>query len=111
MASLFSGICWGVVFYNKQTHNKFTGLNIQEVGHASGKFGNFMRHGIPVIYDGCGQFLTKEIRKYSLGLPLNDFLTNLHLAQNETAAYQKRCLEYYEKKLTPDRLEHFFARL
>jgi hypothetical protein len=112
MQSLFEGISWGIVFYQMQKNNRYTGLNIQEIGHASGKFGNFMRHGIPVIYDGCGQFLTYEIENNKIGMHFDKFLEKAEFIEGEALInYQRRCQNYYDKKLKAEKLEKLIATL
>lgn len=109
MSPLFAGVKWGIVFYEPQQGNRFLGKNIAEIGMASGKFGNFMRHSIPVIYNGCGSILTQEIEYNKLGISFEKF-KSLEMYSSETihAAYRLRCQDYFERKINYNVYGKFF---
>ena len=104
MSALFEGVTWGIVFYEVQKNNRFLGRNIAEIGLASGKFGNFMRHGIPVIYNQCGPYLTKEIEENKLGVSFEEFNSILTIEKSiSNNSYRRNCLDYFEDKINYER--------
>lgn len=67
MASLFDGVDVGLAFYKSISGNPFLGKNIENIGLASGKISNYLRHGVPVITNLDGE-ISDIVRRYNAGL-------------------------------------------
>lgn len=84
LGALLTGIDVGLAFYFPDWASRFTGRNLQEIGLASGKIADFLRHGVPVITNvekpygyllkehDCGEVVS-ELKSLGESLAVNDF--------------------------------------
>lgn len=69
MSPLFDGVDVGLAFYRSVPNNPFLGRNIEQIGLASGKISNYLRHGVPVMTNiNCE--MADLIRSYNAGVVL-----------------------------------------
>jgi hypothetical protein len=93
---------YGIALYHP-VPGPHTGLNIKEIGLASGKFATYMSLGMPSILSNCSTY--RELNTiYKMG-SLVDTAEELHLAiKDHTLVNASRtdCIQLYEDLLRPD---------
>ena len=108
MSYILSGIDLGFAFYNPNYLNRYTGLNLKNIGLASGKISTFLRHGIPVFMNDVGQY-SDLASEFGFGLvldsPDNISLSLSQFNHNDAArAAKKFFIENLDFSLYEDRV-------
>jgi hypothetical protein len=92
---------YGIVIY-KPDKGLFTGLNIKEIGLASGKFSSYMLAGLPTLLSECNTY-KRLVEQYKIGDLITEekdlsFHINAHSLQSLSA---KDCVDFYKEALDP----------
>jgi hypothetical protein len=101
MPYLLGGVDVGIALYQPQKNQKYTGLNIQNIGLASGKIACYLRNSLPVITNANG-----EIAELIVGYDAGKHVTNVQEAVESldeiTSLQGSNARELFSKRLDFD---------
>lgn len=101
MDHILDGINCGIALYKSIPGHRYLGKNLENIGMASGKISEYLRHGVPVITNRIG-IMADNIENNNLGVVITNIshlpnaLDGLH---TETSAAIKH---YYINNIAPD---------
>lgn len=93
----------GIGFFAPTFETKYECKNMWFIGLSSGKFGMYLKAGLPVIINEVGE-MSDLVRKYDLGIVVtkNSDINPSHLAGNDFDEMGRRCKEVFHKYLCFD---------
>lgn len=111
MANILAGIDVGLAFYKPDYNSRYTGLNLQYIGRASGKIATYLRYGVPVAMNDIGE-MAKDCHKFGFGLVLEDptALPN-EFEKLDKAALSEKAAKYFNAHLDNARFATDFLNL
>ncbi|MEE1945138.1 hypothetical protein VRU48_08465 [Pedobacter sp. KR3-3] len=94
---------YGIVLYESD-NGVLTGMNIQEIGLASGKFACYMALGLPSVLSNCKTY-AQILENHAIGVIANEqHDLHYHIVQHSLQQVKPaNCLRFYDEVLDPDR--------
>ena len=95
MEVVLAGVEVGISFYTPDYLSRMTGKNLAILGRSSGKIATYVRHGVPVIMNDIGMYVSDN-QQYKFGVVVKS--TNeipKVLNENDYCAMRKRASRYY----------------
>ena len=116
MGYILSGVDAGIAFYNPMYDDPSTGLNLVNLGLASGKIATYLRYGVPIVINQVGQY-AHLANKYKFGVVINNpnELSEALLVMEGKSSMSFNAKQFYRQNLDfnlfKDRFLHLIQNL
>lgn len=105
MHRLLSGVDLGIAFYKPQPGHGAPyseGLNLANIGMASGKIATYLQHGLPLLTNELGE-MSGYVRAEGLGIIVENIADSAfalrNLSSSALAGMRRNCLQFFDRHL------------